>query len=108
MPLLGGGVFKVDATGQASRTSRSTNWDLGGLLRLMADESDPRLAPGYLKLDEVSRLGKVPTPSCRSLMDVLVKNGFAASRSHVEANAVKSDCSMATCISLSRQLAQQN
>ncbi|XP_008233871.1 PREDICTED: tRNA (guanine(26)-N(2))-dimethyltransferase isoform X1 [Prunus mume] len=86
--------------GSGSRT------DLDKLLNQMVAESDPRLPFGYTKLDEVASRAKVNSPPLRAVMSTLEKEGYAASRSHIESNAIKTNCSMAGCIRIAKQLQQ--
>ncbi|KAL6291191.1 hypothetical protein ACE6H2_008701 [Prunus campanulata] len=80
--------------------------DLDKLLNQMVAESDPRLPFGYTKLDEVASRAKVNSPPLRAVMSTLEKEGYAASRSHIESNAIKTNCSMAGCIRIAKQLQQ--
>uniref|UniRef100_A0ACD5XMW2 Uncharacterized protein n=1 Tax=Avena sativa TaxID=4498 RepID=A0ACD5XMW2_AVESA len=53
------------------------------LLDTMIEESDPRLPPGYIRLDE---------------------EGYAACRSHIGANAIKTNCPINSCIAVAREI----
>ncbi|XP_020521828.1 uncharacterized protein LOC18432268 isoform X3 [Amborella trichopoda] len=74
------------------------------LMKMMLAECDPRLPFGYIKLDEVSRRAKLNTPGVNAMMNILHQEGFAVSRSHIEANAIKTNCPMTTCIQFAKQL----
>ncbi|KAF3330398.1 tRNA (guanine(26)-N(2))-dimethyltransferase isoform X2 [Carex littledalei] len=78
--------------------TNSKNDDLDKLLNLMIDECDPQLPPGYIKVDEIARRAKVNSPPVSTLIHALQVEGYAASRSHVEPNAIKTNCPMASCI----------
>lgn len=78
--------------------------DLEKLLNLMIDESDPRLPFGYIKLDEIASRGKINSPPVSMMISSLQKEGYAASRSHIAPNAIKTNCPIATCIRISREL----
>ncbi|XP_017245080.1 tRNA (guanine(26)-N(2))-dimethyltransferase isoform X2 [Daucus carota subsp. sativus] len=78
--------------------------DLEKLLKYMIDESDPQLPFGYIKLDEVSSRGKINSPPLRSMLSSLQKNGYTASRSHIESNAIKTNCPMSMCIMIAKEL----
>ncbi|GAA0146640.1 RNA methyltransferase [Lithospermum erythrorhizon] len=80
--------------------------DLEKLLEQMVDESDPKLPPGYFKLDEIASRAKVNSPSLANIMNILHKKGYAASRSHIESNAIKTNCTMTECVSIVRELQQ--
>ncbi|KAK8552640.1 hypothetical protein V6N13_121027 [Hibiscus sabdariffa] len=74
------------------------------LLKQMLEESDPRLPFGYIKLDEVASRAKTNTPSISTITSALHKEGYAASRSHIAPNAIKTDCPMAGCIRIAQEL----
>ncbi|GLT38439.1 hypothetical protein SLA2020_126900 [Shorea laevis] len=78
--------------------------DLEQLLKLMVDESDPRLPFGYIKLDEVASRAKVNSPPLRTIMSTIRKEGYVASRSHIASNAIKTNCPMAKCIQIAKEL----
>lgn len=82
----------------------NTGKDLEKLLKYMIDESDPQLPFGYIKLDEVSSRGKINSPPLRSMLSSLQKNGYIASRSHIESNAIKTNCPMSVCIVIAKEL----
>ncbi|XP_012091159.1 tRNA (guanine(26)-N(2))-dimethyltransferase isoform X2 [Jatropha curcas] len=77
--------------------------DLDKLLKRMLDESDPRLPFGYIKMDEMASRGKINSPSLKTMMSTLVK-GYAATRSHIASNAIKTDCPMSMCIRIAKEL----
>ncbi|KAB2031281.1 hypothetical protein ES319_D05G293800v1 [Gossypium barbadense] len=78
------------------------------LLKRMLEESDPRLPFGYIKLDEVPPMvasrAQTNTPSISTIMSSLHKEGYAASRSHIAHNAIKTDCPMAGCIRITKKI----
>lgn len=76
------------------------------LIKLMVDESDPKLPFGYIKLDEMASRAKMNSPPLRTLMSAMHKKGYAASRSHIETNAIKTNCPMTECIRISKELLQ--
>ncbi|TVU18828.1 hypothetical protein EJB05_34943, partial [Eragrostis curvula] len=77
---------------------------LGKLLRTMIEESDPRLPPGYIRLDEISHRAKVNSPPLGTLINSLRKEGFAACRSHIGANAIKTNSPISSCIDVAREI----
>ncbi|KAH6762867.1 N2 [Perilla frutescens var. hirtella] len=74
------------------------------LLNIMIGESDPKLPFGYIKVDEVSSRGKINSPRLNSLLHALHKEGYAASRSHIASNAIKTNCPMVDCVRLAKEL----
>lgn len=74
------------------------------LLGTMIEESDPRLPPGYIRLDEIASRAKVNSPPLGTLIHSLQKEGYAACRSHIGANAVKTNCPISSCIVVAREI----
>ncbi|KAH0865155.1 hypothetical protein HID58_082366 [Brassica napus] len=76
--------------------------DLEKLLSIMIEESDPRLPPGYFKMDEMASRAKMNSPSLKKMMSALVKEGYAVSRSHIISNGLKTDCPMSHFIRIAK------
>ncbi|CAL4900047.1 unnamed protein product [Urochloa decumbens] len=74
------------------------------LLSTMIAESDPLLPPGYIRLDEISRRAKVNSPPLGTLINSLQKEGFSACRSHIGTNVIKTNCPIASCINVAREI----
>ncbi|KAF8720139.1 hypothetical protein HU200_024922 [Digitaria exilis] len=74
------------------------------LLSTMIEESDPRLPPGYIRLDEISRRAKVNSPPLGTLINSLRKEGFSACRSHIGTDVIKTNCPIASCINVAREI----
>ncbi|XP_025806008.1 tRNA (guanine(26)-N(2))-dimethyltransferase isoform X2 [Panicum hallii] len=74
------------------------------LLSMMIEESDPRLPPGYIRLDEISRRAKVNSPPLSTLINSLRKEGFSACRSHIGTNVIKTNCPISSCINVAREI----
>lgn len=74
------------------------------LIKLMVDESDPKLSFGYIKLDEMASRAKINSPPLKTLMSAMHQKGYAASRSHIETNAIKTNCPMTECIKIAKEL----
>ncbi|KAK3139082.1 hypothetical protein QOZ80_5AG0377520 [Eleusine coracana subsp. coracana] len=74
------------------------------LLSTMIEESDPRLPPGYIRLDEISHRAKVNSPPLGTLINSLRKEGFAACRSHIGMNAIKTNSPIISCIDVAREI----
>lgn len=75
------------------------------LLNTMLEESHPELPFGYIHLDEIAKRGKIQSPRRDTLIEALRNEGYIASRSQICSNAVKTNCSMTSCIALARRLA---
>ncbi|KAJ1384719.1 tRNA methyltransferase, Trm1 [Sesbania bispinosa] len=76
------------------------------LIKLMVDESDPKLPFGYIKLDEMASRAKMNSPPLKTLMSALHQKGYAVSRSQIATNAIKTNCPMTECIRISKELLQ--
>lgn len=110
-PLWTGPLHDGAYLGQLLDLAQQWGWigngaglDLDKLIKLMIDESDPELPFGYTKLDEIAKRAKVNSPPLRNLLSILHKEGYAASRSHIASNAIKTNCPMSTCISIVKDL----
>ncbi|OMO63663.1 tRNA (guanine(26)-N(2))-dimethyltransferase [Corchorus capsularis] len=110
-PLWTGPLHSADYIMEMLNLAEHWGWvgnDAGShlekLLKQMVEESDPRLPFGFIKLDEVARRAQANTPSIRNMMNALHKEGYAASRSHIAASAIKTDCPMAGCIRIAKEL----
>ncbi|ESW09615.1 hypothetical protein PHAVU_009G142000 [Phaseolus vulgaris] len=76
------------------------------LITVMMDESDPKLPFGYIKLDEMASRAKINSPRLRTLISAMHQKGYAASRSHIATNAIKTNCPMTECIKIAKELLQ--
>ncbi|KAL5203094.1 hypothetical protein ABZP36_014046 [Zizania latifolia] len=103
-----------DATFLTEMLSLATEWGwantiengvtLEKLLGTMIEESDSRLPPGYIRLDEIASRAKVNSPPLGTLINSLRKEGYAACRSHIGANAIKTNCPIGSCIEVAREI----
>ncbi|OAE24341.1 hypothetical protein AXG93_4343s1060 [Marchantia polymorpha subsp. ruderalis] len=96
----------IKALGERSRSDSPADMRiLEQLLEVMVDESQPSLPSGYIEMHEVGKRGKLQTtPRRNDFIQLLQQEGFVASRSHVNANAVKTNCPMDKCIELARSM----
>lgn len=65
------------------------------------------LPPYFYLLAEIGRRAKSDIPSSELLMDRLRRQGFHASRTHIDAQAIKTDAPMSVCTDIAKQVAQQ-
>ncbi|KAJ8771129.1 hypothetical protein K2173_023454 [Erythroxylum novogranatense] len=110
-PLWTGPLHSTNCIKQMWSLAEQWGWigngaglDLEKLLGRMLEESDPRLPPGYIKMDEMSSRAKMNSPSIGAMMSALHKEGYAATRSHISTNAIKTDCPMPMCIRIAKEL----
>ncbi|GAY40583.1 hypothetical protein CUMW_053070 [Citrus unshiu] len=69
----------------------------------MTEESDPTLPFGYIKLEEMASRAKMNSPSLKTMMSAMQKEGDVASRSHIASNAIKKSCPMVVCIRIAKE-----
>ncbi|KAJ4786064.1 tRNA (Guanine(26)-N(2))-dimethyltransferase [Rhynchospora pubera] len=111
-PLWTGPLHSAEYVGEMLELAREWGWaysndkndDLDRLLNVMIDECDPQLPPGYIKVDEIAKRAKLNSPPISTLIHALKMEGYAASRSHVEPNAIKTNCPMASCIDFAMKI----
>lgn len=83
-----------------------TRWlQCQSLLEIMQAES--ALPPYFYSLAEIGRRGKMDIPPRQALIAQLQQQGFAATLTHISAQAIKTNAPLARCIELARQLAKQ-
>lgn len=85
-------------------TNSGMGLDLEKLLRQMIDESHPGLPPGYIIMDEVAKRAKVNSPRIKTMMSSIHQEGYVACRSHIASNALKTNCPMAECVRIAKEL----
>ncbi|XP_020085984.1 tRNA (guanine(26)-N(2))-dimethyltransferase isoform X3 [Ananas comosus] len=103
--------------GWAYTDGKGNGVDLEKLLNLMIEESDPLLPSGYIKLDEIASRARINSPPLATLINSLrraymmprdcTQEGYAACRSHIAPNAVKTNCPMASCLELAHAIRHQ-
>lgn len=72
------------------------------LLALMQEEAE--LPPYYFTLPEIGRHGQMDIPKRESLILALRDRGFQVSHTHFEAQAIKTNATMADCIAIAKTL----
>ncbi|KAI5076260.1 hypothetical protein GOP47_0008325 [Adiantum capillus-veneris] len=92
----------IHLSGGRRKKKQEKLWEL---LNIMMEESHPKLPFGFISLDEIAKRGKVQSPRRETFIKALRNEGYIASRSHVCSNAVKTNCSMTSCLALARRLA---
>ena len=73
-------------------------------LATMQEEID--LPPYYYPLAEIGRRGKMDIPPRQHLIKGLRAEGFRATRTHINSQAIKTDAPIEVCLRLARQLSQ--
>ena len=70
------------------------------LLEIMAEEAE--LPPYFYPLGEIGRRGKMDIPKRSLLIQGLQKQGYRATATHINAQAIKTDANLPTCIDVAR------
>ncbi len=65
-------------------------------------QAEATLPPYYYPLAEIGRRGKMDIPPKQALLARLQAQGFAATSTHINAQAIKTDAPMTVCIQLAR------
>ncbi|MEO1210198.1 MAG: tRNA (guanine-N1)-methyltransferase [Cyanobacteria bacterium J06638_20] len=65
-------------------------------------QAEATLPPYYFTLSEIGRHGQMDIPKREHLMQVLRDRGFRVSRTHLEAQAIKTDATIADCIAAAK------
>ncbi|KAJ3676494.1 hypothetical protein LUZ60_003906 [Juncus effusus] len=116
-PVWTGPLHDEEYLGEMLELAKSWGWhcksddkskcdDLNKLLNLMIDECDIRLPPGFISIDEIGRRAKLNTPALSTFINTLKSEGYAACRSHIDSTAIKTNCSMASCINYLTKLSK--
>lgn len=71
-------------------------------------QAEAILPPYYYPLAEIGRRGKMDIPPRQALITQLHQQGFAATRTHINAQAIKTDAPITTCLQAARQIALAN
>jgi tRNA (guanine26-N2/guanine27-N2)-dimethyltransferase len=71
------------------------------LLELM--QSEVNLPPYFFRLGEIGKRGKMDIPKRSHLITALQEKGYQASPSHINAQAIKTNADLQTCIAAARQ-----
>ncbi|NJM99804.1 MAG: tRNA (guanine-N1)-methyltransferase [Phormidesmis sp. RL_2_1] len=72
------------------------------LLAMM--QAEATMPPYHYTLAEIGRRGKMDIPPRQSLIEKLQQQGFQATRTHLSAQAIKTNAPIARCIQLAQQL----
>ncbi len=102
-PLWLGPLHSQRFLGHMSQQAQDWHWPQHlPLLSLMAAEAE--LPPYFFPLGEIGRRGQMDPPGRDRLLHTLQAQGYAASPTHLCAQALKTNASLHHCIQTSRQL----
>ncbi|MDJ0689760.1 MAG: tRNA (guanine-N1)-methyltransferase [Xenococcaceae cyanobacterium MO_188.B32] len=79
---------------------------VAGLIDIMTNEVN--FPPYFYTLAEIGRRGKLDIPKRSQLIQALQANGYPAGVTHINAQAIKTDANINTCITLAHKLKCQN
>jgi tRNA (guanine26-N2/guanine27-N2)-dimethyltransferase len=89
-----GALHNDDFLTKMLRLAQQWDWqDVVKLLEMMIAEND--LPPYFFPLKEIGSRAKIDLPKLDFLLDTLQKQGFMASRTHIQAQAIKTNATMA-------------
>ncbi|MGK7934565.1 MAG: tRNA (guanine-N1)-methyltransferase [Xenococcaceae cyanobacterium] len=79
------------------------NWQkIADLMDIMLNEIN--FPPYFYTLGEIGRRGKLDIPKRSQLIQALQDNGYRANGTHINAQAIKTEADLHTCITLARKL----
>ncbi len=101
-PMWLGALHERHQIGRLKSLAGEWNWSKRvQLLAVMEAEAD--LPPYFYTLKEIGHRGKMDIPKRSSLIQALQELGYRASPTHINAEALKTDADMSTCIAAARQ-----
>ncbi|MGC1308366.1 MAG: tRNA (guanine-N1)-methyltransferase [Phormidesmis sp.] len=65
-------------------------------------QAEATMPPYYYPLAEIGKRGRMDIPARQKLVERLRQQGFAATRTHISSQAIKTDAPFATCLRLAR------
>ena len=102
-PLWLGKLHNGDYLKRMQVLAQRWNWQKrGDLLQVMEAEAD--FPPYFYTLGEIGRRGKIDIPKKHRLIEALQHEGYRATPTHINAQAIKTDANLATCIEVGRSL----
>ncbi len=105
-PMWLGPLHDEDYVAQMLALANQRQWPqtIQQLLAIMVKEA--AMPPYYYSLAEIGRRGQMDIPSRDRLIQVLDAGDYRATRTHLDAQAIKTDAPLATCIDAAKSLAQ--
>lgn len=98
-PLWLGTLHHTATLDRLTVLAQQWNWSSAvNLLQLMQREAS--LPPYFYTLGEIGRRGQMDIPKRSRLIEALQKQGYDASPTHINAQAIKTTASMAVCIQI--------
>lgn len=98
-----GELHHLDLLRKMKSLAKLWNWQkTADLIEIMSNEIN--FPPYFYTLGEIGRRGKLDIPKRSLLIQALRDNGYRANITHINAQAIKTDADIHTCISLARKL----
>lgn len=102
-PMWLGSLHHAADLAQMADVARSLHWrHCVDLLQVMRDENE--LPPYFYTLAELGRRGKMDIPKRDRLLEALHNIGHRGVKTHIETQAIKTDASFQTCLTLAKKL----
>lgn len=96
-PMWLGALHDGERCDRYHELAQQWNWKAPArLLRLMQTEAE--MPPYFLKLGEIGRQGQLDIPKRANLIETLQTWGYRATPTHINAEAIKTDADMQTCV----------
>lgn len=103
-PLWLGPLHDVHYLTQMAALAGQWPKNIQKLLTVMREEAT--MPPYYYPLAEIGRRGQMDIPSRERFIEALRHSGYCATRTHLEAQAIKTDAPLSTCIDIAQALRQ--
>lgn len=102
-PMWVGALHDRAFVQQMEALAETWNWTQHrDLLQTLQAEAD--LPPYYLTLGEIGRRGKLDIPPRDRLIHALIQEGYLATQTHFDAQAIKTTAPLITCVEIARTL----
>ncbi|MEM9264605.1 MAG: tRNA (guanine-N1)-methyltransferase [Cyanobacteria bacterium P01_F01_bin.13] len=103
-PMWLGPLHDVDYVARMATLANQWQWpqQIQRLLSVMIDEAT--MPPYYYPLAEIGRRGQLDIPSRGRLIKTLCHSNYRATRTHLDAQALKTDAPLAICINVAKSL----
>ncbi|NEQ54609.1 MAG: tRNA (guanine-N1)-methyltransferase [Leptolyngbya sp. SIO3F4] len=103
-PMWLGPLHDAEHVGQMAVLADQWQWSqpLQRLLAVMAAEAT--MPPYYYRLAELGRRGRMDIPARDRLIHALRQHNYRATHTHLDAQAIKTDASLAVCIDIAQSL----
>lgn len=102
-PLWLGSLHSSDWLGKMQQLAQTWGWSEHSQ-RLQVMHQEAEMPPYFFPMADLGRRGKMDIPKRDRLITQLQQQGYAASLTHINAQALKTTASFQTCLQIARQL----